>query len=166
MKSHHSLVWLLQRESQCKHFTSVKSHDLALTNQSVYTHMITQGHKLTVNRGVSFLMSSRETSIPMTPRINWFWCWNQEWDGRSETSSMFMWSCNCWLHFIFSANIFNYCTSPFLSSLVFVLLKTGSVPVMTRPSSWWKVKQVHCSTQESYQGQINRTDRIFPLFII
>lgn len=27
----------------------------------------------TVKRGVSFLMSSRETSIPITPRINWFW---------------------------------------------------------------------------------------------
>lgn len=30
-----------------------------------------------------------------------------------------------------------YRTSPFLSSLVLVLLNTGRVPVMTRPSSWW-----------------------------
>lgn len=27
----------------------------------------------TVNRGVSFFMSSKETSTPITPRISWFW---------------------------------------------------------------------------------------------
>lgn len=35
------------------------------------------GMKLTVKRGVSFLMSPRLTSIPITPRISWFWCWRE-----------------------------------------------------------------------------------------
>lgn len=33
--------------------------------------------ELTVKRGVSFLTSTRDTSIPITPRINWFWCWEE-----------------------------------------------------------------------------------------
>lgn len=38
----------------------------------------TQALELTVKRGVSFLMSPRDTSIPITPRISWFWCWVRE----------------------------------------------------------------------------------------
>lgn len=112
------------------------------------------GVKLTVKRGVSFLMSSRDTSIPITPRINWFWCWERKYERKGMRNKyLFIGSFHCWL-LSSRAPAFIYCTSPFLSSLVFVLLKTGSVPVMTRPSSWWRVKQTHYSTQEYYRIKV------------
>lgn len=40
--------------------------------------------QLTVKRGVSFLMSSNDTSIPITPRINWFWCWEKVWEKKNK----------------------------------------------------------------------------------
>lgn len=49
------------------------------TERPSETRHFPSGMKLTVKRGVSFLMSPRLTSIPITPRISWFWCWRERW---------------------------------------------------------------------------------------
>lgn len=82
MESHHPLI-----VPEGKLLRLSKSQDSVwwmYLSGCMWSHMAV---KLTVKRGVSFLMSSRDTSIPITPRINWFWCWEKVWEKSMRKNS-------------------------------------------------------------------------------
>lgn len=77
MKSRNSQT-PMRREAGREHGVMIQDSARQMCHFFFFDTHTREALELTVKRGVSFLMSPRDTSIPITPRISWFWCCTRE----------------------------------------------------------------------------------------